>query len=75
MGGTHPDANATCNDLIAANGNIAAIPPQLEFCPAFFDPTTVSASGSWRGFPLNYSKNFSNPCYADVSTGGHVFHF
>lgn len=75
-GGTHPDADAACSDLIAANGQISQIPPEWGgVCPTYYDPTTASASGYWRGRSVSYQNDFENPCSANVATGGHVFHF
>lgn len=75
-GGTHPDAAAACADLIAANGQIDRIPRVPgAVCAADYDPTTASASGFWRGQVIDYSKEFPNPCLANVEAGGHVFHF
>jgi Subtilisin inhibitor-like len=75
-GGTHPDAQAACNDLINAYGNINNIPPeQGVFCPAIFLPVTATAAGTWGGLRISYGRTFSNSCFASVLTGGHVFHF
>ena len=75
-GGTHPDAQAACTDLINANGNINNIPPaQGVFCPAIVLPVTATAAGTWNGFRVSYGRTFVNSCYASVLTGGHVFHF
>ncbi|MCO5973812.1 SSI family serine proteinase inhibitor [Actinoallomurus soli] len=75
-GGTHPAGDAACQDLIAANGDIARIPPyQLGGCGGYYDPTVASAVGHWRGLPVNYTNTFSNPCVANIVTGGHVFRF
>jgi Subtilisin inhibitor-like len=75
-GGTHPNADAACKDLIAANGDISHIPPfQLGGCGGNYDPATAAAVGYWRGRLINYVKTFSNPCVATIETGGHVFRF
>ncbi|MEV5707391.1 SSI family serine proteinase inhibitor [Actinoallomurus sp. NPDC052274] len=75
-GGTHPNADAACNDLIAASGDISRIPPdQTGGCGGYYDPTTASALGYWRGLLVTYTHEFSNPCVAALTTGGHVFRF
>jgi hypothetical protein len=44
-GGTHPDAQAACDDLIHANGDIANIPPARGVaCPTFVLPVTAGAT-------------------------------
>ena len=75
-GGTHPDAEAACTALAAVNGQISRIPPESGVvCTADYDPTTATASGYWRGLVIDYRQTFTNPCFANVETGGHVFHF
>lgn len=74
-GGTHPDGDATCGDLIAADGDISRIPQAPAFCPFIFKPVIASAHGIWRGRPVGYRKRFGNAECANVATGGHVFHF
>ncbi len=75
-GGTHPHAQPACDDLVAANGQIAWIPPQAgSFCIAVYQPVYATATGTWAGAPDNYRMLFSNACAANVLTGGHVFYF
>ena len=75
-GGDHPDAAAACRDLVAAGGNIAAIPSETGVaCPLFFKPVNAQAKGWWEGRPVSYSRTFPNTCFANIQTGGHVFNF
>ncbi|MBO0885392.1 MAG: protease [Mycobacterium sp.] len=73
-GGDHPDAEAACADLIAANGDISAIPPVSASCLAY-SPVAVAAVGTWAGQSDGYAGTFASWCAADAATGGHVFNF
>jgi hypothetical protein len=73
-GGDHPDADAACADLIAANGNIEDIPPVPAQCPAF-NPVEFDASGTWAGQPVTYGMKNNQRCVLEAATGGHVFNF
>lgn len=75
-GGTHPHAQAACDDLIPVNGQIANIPPESGVaCPTYFLPVYATATGRWAGAADFYHKEFYNVCAATVETGGHVFDF
>jgi len=73
-GGSHPDAAAVCERLAAAGGDISKIPNSGGFCPMIFMPVTVTASGSWKGHPVSFTKTYGNRCMADIAAGG-LFHF
>ncbi|MES9537856.1 MULTISPECIES: SSI family serine proteinase inhibitor [unclassified Actinomadura] len=75
-GGTHPDAEAACADLIKAGGDFRKIPrvPGAT-CPQYYDPVTASVVGRWRGMFISTSARYINAACANVETGGHVFHF
>lgn len=74
-GGTHPDADAACTDLIAADGDIARIPQAPAGCAGVWLPVIDSADGFWNGRHIHYSQEFSNAGCGKVQTGGHVFNF
>jgi hypothetical protein len=74
-GGTHPDASAACEDLIAAKGDIPSIPPSGIICLPYEDRVTVGAYGTWDGRSVSYSREFTNDGCANIATGGHVFNF
>ncbi|MEU5877720.1 SSI family serine proteinase inhibitor [Spirillospora sp. NPDC047279] len=74
-GGTHPDAEAACADLIKANGVIERIPPGGGYCQPVERRVVASATGLWNGRLVSYERSFTNDCYARIATGGHVFHF
>ena len=73
-GGDHPDAQAACADLIAADGDIYAIPAVTAQCPAY-DPVEFDASGTWAGQPVTYGMKNNDRCLLNADTGGHVFNF
>lgn len=73
-GGTHPDAQNACDDLITANGDIYDIPPVSANCPAY-QPVVVSANGTWAGQSDTYGAKVQSWCTANAETGGHVFDF
>ncbi|MBO2463324.1 SSI family serine proteinase inhibitor [Actinomadura violacea] len=74
-GGTHPDAEAACKDLINANGDFRRIPPEFAACPTYYLPVTASVKGTWHGVPVSTSARYTNGACAKVETGGHVFNF
>lgn len=75
-GGTHPYAQAACDDLIPVYGRIASIPPEYGVaCPDYYMPVYATAIGSWEGIADTYRAEFYNTCAANVETGGHVFKF
>ncbi|MFF4603342.1 SSI family serine proteinase inhibitor [Streptomyces sp. NPDC001339] len=72
--GRHPHALAACNALTWARGDMDALPGEPHPCTKQYNPVTVSASGTWRGGPVNWRKEFSNACMMDAATGA-VFRF
>lgn len=74
-GGNHPDADAACADLAAANGDISAIPSLPGSC-GWNSPVAINAFGTWAGQSEAYGGGrFDNLCDANLATGGHVFNF
>jgi Subtilisin inhibitor-like len=74
-GGTHPDAAAACQALIAADGDISRIPRFPALCINVHDPVVASAFGIWNGHIVGYYRRFENAGCANISTGLHVFDF
>jgi Subtilisin inhibitor-like len=73
-GGTHPNAQKACDDLIPVKGQIGAIPPERDvFCIPEIQPVDVTATGIWAGVSVRYEGEFNSRCEAVVGTGGHVF--
>ncbi|MBM4796712.1 protease inhibitor [Streptomyces sioyaensis] len=70
----HPHALAACNALTWARGDLDALPGEPHSCTREYDPVTVSATGTWRGSPVNWRKEFPNACTMDSATGP-VFRF
>ncbi|MEU9503045.1 SSI family serine proteinase inhibitor [Streptomyces sp. NPDC048196] len=72
--GRHPHAAAACDALTWARGDFDALPGEPHACTRQYDPVTVSATGNWRGGPVNWRKEFPNACTLDSATGP-VFRF
>ncbi|MGD9485925.1 subtilase-type protease inhibitor [Streptomyces sp. TRM70308] len=74
-GGTHPNAAAACQELIAADGDFENLPGSGErLCPLHYDPVVVTAEGVWNGKRVSYERTFGNAC-AKGSEGRAVFAF
>lgn len=73
-GGTHPTPQAACDSLLAVNGNFAKLPHIFAACPDYWDPVTVTVTGTWRTQPVTYSQTYSNDCAAGVLSDN-VFRF
>lgn len=65
----HRHATRACEELRAAGGDIARIPPKDVYCPMVHAPVTASARGQWNGRPVAYTKTFSNACLMAANTG------
>ncbi|BDM70474.1 hypothetical protein HEK616_39610 [Streptomyces nigrescens] len=72
--GRHPHAAAACDALTWARGDLDALPGEPHVCNRQYNPVTVSATGDWRGVPVNWRKEFPNACTLDSATGP-VFRF
>ncbi|MCA1821252.1 MAG: subtilase-type protease inhibitor [Pseudonocardia sp.] len=73
--GTHPHAEATCNALLAAGGDIDKIVGQPgTLCPDIYDPATATASGQYQGVQLIFRRTYANHCELDTETAP-VFQF
>jgi hypothetical protein len=67
--GTHPLAEATCNALSAAGGDIDKVAGQPgTLCPRIYDPATATASGHYQGAQLIYRRTYANHCELDTRT-------
>jgi hypothetical protein len=67
-GGTHPTAKDACAALAAAGGDIGKVAPGQEMCPHLVRPVTATATGSYQGHPLSWSKTFNNTCEMQRAT-------
>ncbi|GHC50760.1 subtilase-type protease inhibitor [Streptomyces flavofungini] len=72
--GHHPHAARACAELDAVGGDFAALPVAPEPCTMEYAPVTVSASGEFRGRPVDWHRTFSNACHLGAGTG-YVFRF
>lgn len=73
--GTHPHAEAACNALLAAGGDIDKVVGQPDtLCPDSYDPVTATASGQYQGVQLVFRRTYPNHCELDTKTAP-VFQF
>jgi hypothetical protein len=69
-GGSHPEADAACRDLAAAQGDFDKLPGEgRRACPEVYAPVTAAAFGVWRGTPVTYTARYGNACELSVTTG------
>jgi hypothetical protein len=69
-GGTHPRAAQACEQLAAAGGDIAAVPPYPGMgCLPVWEPVTVTARGTWRGKAVDYTAQQPAVSCAQISHG------
>lgn len=75
-GGTHPKAEQACAELDRANGRFGSLRSGNEnaMCPLVYRPVTVTATGTWRGKPVEHKQTYSNACTLRAYTGA-VFDF
>ncbi|WP_233515538.1 SSI family serine proteinase inhibitor [Marinitenerispora sediminis] len=73
-GGSHPRAAEACETLARAGGDFGRVRARSGACTMQFDPGVLRAAGHWYGTPVDYRRDFSNPCVAGNETGG-VFEF
>jgi hypothetical protein len=67
-GGTHPAAKDACAALTAAGGDIGKVTPAQEMCPHLVRPVTATATGTYQGHPVSWSKTFNNTCEMQRAT-------
>ncbi|MFB9678002.1 SSI family serine proteinase inhibitor [Streptosporangium vulgare] len=72
--GTHPRGPEACELLSRARGNPAYVRLPFMACPRYYDPVTVSATGTWNGRYIRYRQTFSNQCELRAATGA-IFSF
>ncbi|MFI7405146.1 SSI family serine proteinase inhibitor [Streptomyces sp. NPDC049541] len=66
----HARAADACEELAAADGDIARIPSKKNiFCPMIYAPVTVHARGEWNGRRVEYTQTFSSTCVMAGRTG------
>ncbi len=72
--GPHPNARDACAELDAAGGGFERLTPAGHLCPMIYAPVTATATGSWHGQQVYWTRSFPNACFLDQSTGA-VFRF
>ncbi|MBB5917537.1 hypothetical protein BJY24_006449 [Nocardia transvalensis] len=74
-GGSHPDADAACQELAATDGDLDALATQDShtMCTMIWDPVTVTATGARHGRPVEYQHTFASSCVQEGA--GAVFRF
>ncbi|WP_433473146.1 SSI family serine proteinase inhibitor [Spirillospora sp. CA-142024] len=72
-GGTLDAASQACDQLAAADGEVARIPARPGPCTLEYAPVRVTADGAWHGRPRHFARTFPNRCVAVRETGGILF--
>jgi len=67
--GMHPQGAQACSLLLRAQGDPARVRLPWRACPQYYDPITVSATGTWNGRLIRYQRTFSNQCELRTATG------
>lgn len=70
LAGTHPRKEEACSQLEAAGGNLDSLNVEPEaFCTMIYAPVTATATGTWRGAPVEWQKTYANECQLTSETG------
>ncbi|WP_197320179.1 SSI family serine proteinase inhibitor [Saccharomonospora sp. NB11] len=72
--GNHPQADTACRSLEQADGDFSRLPSKFQNCTMIYSPVWATATGTWRGMPVDFDTEYSNRCVADAQSGG-VFAF
>jgi hypothetical protein len=59
-GGSHSDAQAACDRLREANGDLESIRTISGPCPRVYDPEQVTIMGTWSGEPVYFDQSYPN---------------
>jgi hypothetical protein len=74
-GGTHPHAQAACDELVRADGNAQDVEDLQDVACTFdYRPVHVTVTGTWRGVQRTFDHTYPNACAMRVDTGT-VFQF
>jgi hypothetical protein len=75
--GDHPDPAAACAELVAVQGDFAALIDDAAgvACTRVWDPVVVTADGVWEGRRVTFARAFGNPCMLRGSDTAGVFAF
>ncbi|QGK71230.1 protease inhibitor [Allosaccharopolyspora coralli] len=69
-GGTHANAAQACAALDEAAGNFQDLQAQSTQCPLIYEPVTVTAKGTWKNAPVEFTHEFANSCVLAAQTEG-----
>lgn len=72
-GGTHLAASQACDQLEAADGDVARIAARPGPCTMEYAPVRVRADGTWHGRARHFAETYPNRCAAVRETGGVLF--
>jgi hypothetical protein len=73
-GGGHPSAAKACAALKPVAGKPGRLTPAEVVCTLQFAPVTATATGTWKGKKVSWSRTFGNGCELVRATGV-VFRF
>ncbi|WP_406231079.1 SSI family serine proteinase inhibitor [Nocardia sp. NBC_01009] len=70
-GGTHEHPEVACAALDRVNGSFDDLAADsTAACIQIYDPVTVTATGTWRGVPVQWQRTFANSCELHSGTAG-----
>ncbi|HEX6354521.1 subtilase-type protease inhibitor [Actinophytocola sp.] len=73
--GPHPNARRACAEIHLAQGDFDSLPGSRPMiCTMQYVPVVATAEGTWRGVPVDWEREFGNPCTMRNETG-RVFAF
>ncbi|MCA2212410.1 SSI family serine proteinase inhibitor [Jidongwangia harbinensis] len=73
-GGGHPKPKKACATLAKAGANPDRLKPARTMCTMEYDPIVAAVTGTWKGKPVNWSREYPNPC-AMIRATGILFQF
>jgi hypothetical protein len=70
-GGSHPNADSACAEILAAHGDFDGLPGEFEqtACTMEYRPVTAVVDGTWRGEPVSWQSEYGNSCTLRNATG------
>lgn len=69
-GGKHKKPAAACRELSLVDGDFDKLNVDPDrACTLQYDPVHVTATGHWKGKPVDFSTSYGNPCAFAVATG------
>ncbi|WP_020666218.1 SSI family serine proteinase inhibitor [Amycolatopsis nigrescens] len=67
-GGSHPTSDAACETLKKVNGDFSRLPVAERACVLIYAPVNVEVTGSWRGKPVSFQREYPNTCVASAES-------